>query len=70
MVAAAAEDLTTLGSTIGAANAAAATSTTEVLAAATDEVSARIAELFGAYGREYQAISAEAAAFHARFCRP
>ncbi|WP_136623252.1 PE family protein, partial [Mycobacterium attenuatum] len=67
IVAAATQDLTNLGSAVGAANAAAATSTTEVLAAATDEVSARIAELFGAYGREYQAISAQAEAFHARF---
>ncbi|ORB32748.1 PE family protein, partial [Mycobacterium persicum] len=67
IVAAATQDLSKLGSTIGAANAAAATSTTEVLLAAADEVSARIAELFGAYGREYQVISAEVAAFYSRF---
>ncbi|MBA2788300.1 PE family protein, partial [Mycobacterium canettii] len=64
---AAATDLATLGSTIGAANAAAAGSTTALLAAGADEVSAAIAALFGMHGQTYQALSARAAAFHERF---
>lgn len=43
--------------------------TTQVLAAAADEVSAAIAELFGAHGQEFQALSAQASAFHDRFVR-
>ncbi|WP_079088989.1 PE family protein, partial [Mycobacterium tuberculosis] len=60
-VTAAAGDLTNLGSSISAANASA------VLAAGADEVSARIAALFGGFGLEYQAISAQVAAYHQRF---
>ncbi|WP_031743291.1 PE family protein, partial [Mycobacterium tuberculosis] len=45
-VAAAALDVARIGSSIGAANAAAAGSTTSVLAAGADEVSAAIATLF------------------------
>ena len=56
MVAAAAADLAGIGSAISAANAAAAVPTTEVVAAAADEVSAAIAALFGAHAQEYQAI--------------
>ncbi len=58
-------DLTNLGSSISAANASAASATTQVLAAGADEVSARIAALFGR-GLEYQAISAQVA-YHQRF---
>ncbi len=64
---AAASDLANLGSTISAANAAAAIPTTGLLPAAADEVSAQIAELFGAHAQQYQALSARAAAFHAQF---
>ncbi len=46
-LATASSDLTGIGSAIRAANAAAATSTTQVLAAGGDEVSAAIAALFG-----------------------
>jgi hypothetical protein len=49
MVAAAATDLARVGSSISAANAAAATQTTAVVAAGADEVSAGIAALFGAH---------------------
>jgi PE family len=48
-VAAAATDLTKLGSTLQAANAAAATRTTAVVAAAGDEVSTAIAQLFSGH---------------------
>jgi hypothetical protein len=64
---AAASDLTSLGSTISAANAGAAPPTTALLAAGIDEVSAAIAALFGAHGQAYQALSAQAAAFHQEF---
>ncbi|MCN4283153.1 PE domain-containing protein [Mycobacterium tuberculosis] len=67
VVSAAAGDLANVGSTISAANKAAAAATTQVLAAGADEVSARIAALFGMYGLEYQAISAQVAAYHQQF---
>lgn len=66
MVTDAATNLESLGSTITAAHAAAAGSTTEVLAAAGDEVSAAIATVFSQHGSAYQALSAQAAAIHAQ----
>src|SRR5271166_5374170 len=63
----AATGLTRLGSTLSAANAAAATQTTGVLAAAEDEVSAAIAAVFSAHGEGYQAMAGQAAAFHEQF---
>jgi hypothetical protein len=66
-VAAAASDLANLGSTIRAANAAAALPTSAVLPAGADGVSASIAALFGAHARAYQALGAQAAAFHTQF---
>jgi hypothetical protein len=41
--------------------------TTAVVAAADDEVSAGVAALFGAFGQEYQAVSAHTQAFHEQF---
>ncbi len=67
ILASAATDVDGIASAIGAANAAAAAPTSGVLAAAGDEVSAAIANLFGAYGQEYQAIVKQAAAFHSEF---
>ena len=61
-VASAASDLSSLGSTIRTANLAAAPSTTSVVVAAQDKVSAAIAALFGGYGQKFQALSAQAAA--------
>jgi PE family len=66
-LATAATDLASLGSTLDTANTAAAAQTTGVLVAAEDEVSAAIAALFSAHGQSYQALSAQAAAFHDRF---
>jgi hypothetical protein len=63
----AATDLTNIGSTLSAANAAVATQTTGVLAAAEDEVSAAIAAVFSAHGEGFQALGAQAAAFHEQF---
>ena len=67
MVSTAATDLAGIASNLGAANRAAAASTTGVLPAALDEVSAEIAALFGAHGEAFQAASARAAAFHEQF---
>ncbi|OBF60183.1 hypothetical protein A5787_19360 [Mycobacterium sp. 852002-50816_SCH5313054-b] len=63
----AAEDLARIGSAVNAANAAAANSTTSLLAAAADEVSTGIASLFGAHALEFQAATAQAAQFQERF---
>ncbi|WP_163761712.1 PE family protein, partial [Mycobacterium paragordonae] len=67
VLSAAASDLAGLGATLERANAVAAASTTELLAAAQDEVSTAIAALFGNHGQAYQTISAQAAAFHSQF---
>lgn len=64
---AAAHDLATLGSTVSAANSAAARATTSLLTAATDEVSTGIAALFNAHGLEYRSVSAQVADLHDRF---
>jgi hypothetical protein len=64
---AAAQDLTGIGSAIRSANTAAAVSTTHVAAAAQDEVSAAISTLFGNYGQEYHALTAQTALFHDQF---
>lgn len=54
VVATAAAELTGIGSAIRTANAAAAASTTGILAAAGDEVSAAIAMLFGGYAQDFR----------------
>ncbi|HUH72609.1 MAG TPA: PE-PPE domain-containing protein [Mycobacterium sp.] len=60
----AATSLAGLGSTISAANSAAAAPTIGVLAAGGDEVSAAIATVFSQQASAFQALSAQAAAFH------
>src|SRR5690348_11232043 len=67
LVQTAAQDLAGLRTALGEATTAAAPPTTAVTAAAADEVSTEIASLFNIYGREYQAVSAHAAAFHGQF---
>ncbi|MCV7074471.1 PE family protein, partial [Mycobacterium szulgai] len=62
-----AADLAGIGSSIRTATTAAGTPTTAVLAAGADEVSNAVAALFGRHGQAYQALSAEASAFHDRF---
>lgn len=69
MVTAAAGQLAGINSTLSQAAAAAAVPTTNVAVAAADEVSAAISQLFGAYGQEFQAVNAQAAAFHGEFVR-
>ncbi|WP_261861807.1 PE family protein, partial [Mycobacterium marinum] len=66
-LAAAAGDLTGIGEALRAATAAAAPSTTSLVAAAGDEVSTAIATLFSEHAQSYQALSAQMAAFHDRF---
>ncbi|HWF30146.1 MAG TPA: PE family protein, partial [Mycobacterium sp.] len=62
-----AENAASIGSSLRAASAAAAAPTTGLLAAASDEVSTAIASLFSSHAAQYQAVSAQAAAFHAEF---
>jgi PE family len=69
MLAAAATDLAGIGSSLGEANTAAAEKTTAVIAAAEDEVSVAVASLFSGHAQEFQALSAQAAAFHAEFAQ-
>jgi PE family len=61
-VVAAAGDLAALGSTIEAAGAAAFAPTTQIQAAAADEVSSAISALFGAHAEQFQALAARGAA--------
>ena len=68
-VTAAASELADIGSAIGAANAAATGPTTGLLTAGADEVSAAVASLFSTHGQAFQALTAQAAAFHDQFVR-
>ncbi|OIN81545.1 PE family protein [Mycobacterium malmoense] len=63
----AAVNLAGVGSTLEQATVAAAGPTTTLTAAAADEVSTAISQLFGAYGQQFQTLSAQAAAFHNEF---
>jgi PE family len=66
-LAAAAGELQAIGSDLTVRNAAAAATTTGVVPAGADEVSALTATQFAAHARIYQAISAEAAAVNDMF---
>jgi hypothetical protein len=66
-VAEAVKTLEGIGSGLSAARTAAAAPTAGIAAAAQDEVSTAIAGLLGNFGREFQAVSAQAQAFHDRF---
>jgi hypothetical protein len=66
MIAAAATDLATIGSTLSAAHTA-ATPTLAVMPAAADEVSASVAHLFSQHAHDYQALAGQATAFHEQF---
>lgn len=63
----AAADAEQINSAISQARTAAAGPTTSVVAAAQDEVSAVTAQLFGAYGQEYQGLLQQASVFHDSF---
>ncbi|BDE11329.1 MULTISPECIES: PE family protein [Mycobacterium] len=63
----AAKDLTDIGSTLREATTVASAPTTALAAAAADEVSDAVSQLFASFGREFQAVNTQAAAFHAEF---
>ena len=67
LLSAAANALSGIGSAFSAQNAAAATSTTGVVPAAADEVSALTAAQFAAHAQLYQTVAAQAAAIHGQF---
>ncbi|MCV7074620.1 PE family protein, partial [Mycobacterium szulgai] len=66
-LAAASMELSCLGLVIGNASAEAAGPTTQIAAAAQDEVSAAISTLFNGYGHQHQVLSARMAQFHEEF---
>jgi len=68
-MATAAADVAAIGSTINEATAAAARATTGVVAAAADEVSGAITNLFNAYAQGSQAVFGQAAVFHSEFAQ-
>ncbi len=65
--ASASADLSGVGEAIKQATLASVPSTTGIAAAAEDEVSAAVGALFSAHGQQFQALSSQAAAFHAEF---
>ena len=67
MLETAAADVARIGSAVTAGNLAAAVPTTELAAAGADEVSAAIAELFGAHAQEFQAAAARATTYYEQF---
>lgn len=67
IVTSSAQNLQEVGTALRTATAAATAPTTAIAAPAADEVSAAITALFGAHAQEFQALSANAAAFHDRF---
>lgn len=64
MLTAAAAELAGIGSALNEATAAAAAPTTAIAAAAADEVSTALANMFGAFGQEFQGISARLASLY------
>jgi PE-PPE domain-containing protein/PE family protein len=64
-----AADVGNIGSTIAEARSSASGPTTGLLAAAQDEVSAAVANLFGTYGRQYQALLSQATTFQNQFAQ-
>ena len=63
----AASNVADIGSSLNAATNSAAEQTISLPAAAADEVSAAVAELFSSHGQEFQHLSAAAANFHDKF---
>jgi hypothetical protein len=68
-ISAAATQLEGIGTSFATESAAAASSTTDVLPAATDEVSILQAGVFSTYGQLYQSVSAQAQAIHQQFAQ-
>jgi PE family len=67
LVQSAAQDLAGIRSSLAEAAASAAGPTTGIATAAQDEVSVAIASMFGNFGQEFQALTAQAQAFHQQF---
>jgi hypothetical protein len=67
LVQAAAQDLAGIQASLSEAAASVAGPTTGLVPAAADEVSAAISAMFGNFGEQFQALSAQAQAFHAEF---
>jgi hypothetical protein len=67
LMASVAAEIEEIGSALSAANAAAAAPTSAMAVAAGDEVSAAVADMFGGFGQEYQALVAQFEAFHNQF---
>ncbi|MGF2947465.1 PE-PPE domain-containing protein [Mycobacterium sp. Lab-001] len=67
LIGSAASDAAGIGTAIDQARSAAAAQTTGLVAAAQDEVSEATAALFGSFGQDYQALLAQASAFHEQF---
>jgi hypothetical protein len=67
LVESAATDLAGIRSSLAEAAATAAAPTTGIATAAQDEVSLAIASMFGDFGQRFQAVSAQAQAFHQQF---
>src|ERR1700761_8515610 len=66
-ISAAASQLEGVGTSFATESSAAASSTTDILPAATDEVSILQAGVFSTYGQLYQSVSAQAQAIHQQF---
>jgi hypothetical protein len=66
-VQAAARNLAGIRAMLAKSSASAAAPTAGMVAAAEDQVSAQVVAFFGAFGRDYQVISAQAQAFHEQF---
>jgi hypothetical protein len=66
-VAAAAGDLSNIGSNLSTATAAAEAPTASVVAAGGDEVSAIVAQMFAGHAQAYQALASQASKFHNQF---
>ncbi len=67
LVASASGQLDAIGSALSAANAQATVPITGIPAMAADDVSAAVQSVFKTYAQSFQAVSAEAAAFHSQF---
>ena len=67
LVTSAAADLQSVGSALTEAHVAAAAPTTGLVAAGADEVSSAVTSLFSDFGKEFQALSAQAGLFHQEF---
>ncbi|WP_264892713.1 PE family protein, partial [Mycobacterium kiyosense] len=66
-LAAASADLNGIAESIRRATASAAPSTTQIAAAAADEVSAAIAQMFGGYAQSYQSVGTQIALYQKQF---